>query len=919
MKPKAIALITTLVSAACGGPINLPDPPARAPNFSKTDGGDSADTQCRVVLRSAGALTLTDNGAPHCDDSGCAFFAELDVSRAALDAGAVASLIATNRSGWIEPRDIKPVAGAGSGFQRYRATFRFNTPPSVALIPFIYVNGPGSARAFDHNVIQDAFGNYVLETHNQWRVVTEGSICPAQKKKKGPASADKSCRVVLREAGASQHTANGEPSCDANGCAYYADFDLSAAVVAAGGTPSLLAGADGSFFEVDSVKPVNGAAKGYHRYRASFFTKQNQRVELIPFIYLDGDRAGPRAFDHNVLSDPLANYVIDASNGYRVRTSPTICPAVATDPSQPGPHEVEVLTYDFGDKAFDNKAELRAVVYAPKATEAPAPLVLLLHGRHATCYDPRVPPEKQPYGYSGGTLQWPCDEGYKAVPSFEGYAYLGRLLASHGFVVASISANGLSVNDFGEGSLRRAKLLQRHLDLWRTFNTGGAQPFGNKLVGRIDLDRVGTLGHSVGGEGVVRHIRFNQEAEHVYGLKAVFALAPANVDRFEVGNVPFAVVLPYCDGDRAELGGVHYFDDGRYAKERGPRHMIVGWGENHNFYNTVWTPTTFQYGTSDDWLLMEQQILNGAAADPHCNPNAATSERLSDTQQQRSLSVYASAFFRAYLKGETEFLPLLRGELSPAALPAGATSASFHAPAQDRIDINRFEDSDSHTSTRLGGTINSSGISEAGICGRLRDNLDQLNLPFWNGRYYAYRECGRSSCKAPVVTDTLLVECLGKTTAPQPEYFEGVYPAKLDGRQPHTRIVGPVVSGLAQLSLGYDAGARYRSIFGQPVDVRSMKTLSFRASVNFESDRYQSNTDLVRLRLVDANGKSAVTSVKLIHPLGDTAAVLPRAVLQGFRVPLSSFNGIDLSRVTELSFELDQRGALLLADLAFSN
>ena len=148
-----------------------------------------------------------------------------------------------------------------------------------------------------------------------------------------------------------------------------------------------------------------------------------------------------------------------------------------------------------------------------------------------------------------------------------GYDYVAEVLGSHGYVVVSVSANGVNAVDnsvFDLGALARAELLQRHLDILKTFNTTGGAPFGTKFVGKLNLTQVGTMGHSRGGEGVVRHHSLNDALGAPYGIKAVFPLAPIDFNRFAVNNAALNVLLPYCDGDVSDLQGVHFYDDARY-------------------------------------------------------------------------------------------------------------------------------------------------------------------------------------------------------------------------------------------------------------------------------------------------------------------------------------------------------------------
>ena len=67
------------------------------------------------------------------------------------------------------------------------------------------------------------------------------------------------------------------------------------------------------------------------------------------------------------------------------------------------------------------------------------PLVLFLHGRHATCYYPG--PDASVTG------DWPCPEGTLPIPSHLGYRYAAEILASQGYLTVSISANGVNGQD----------------------------------------------------------------------------------------------------------------------------------------------------------------------------------------------------------------------------------------------------------------------------------------------------------------------------------------------------------------------------------------------------------------------------------------------------------------------------------------
>ena len=94
------------------------------------------------------------------------------------------------------------------------------------------------------------------------------------------------------------------------------------------------------------------------------------------------------------------------------------------------------------------------------------PLVLIVHGNHGM-------------------------EDY----SDDGYAYLGDLLASRGYIAVSVDQNyinGSWSGDFrGREMAARAWLLLEHLSLWRDWQNDPSHPLGS----RVDLERIALIGH----------------------------------------------------------------------------------------------------------------------------------------------------------------------------------------------------------------------------------------------------------------------------------------------------------------------------------------------------------------------------------------------------------------------------------------
>jgi dienelactone hydrolase len=98
----------------------------------------------------------------------------------------------------------------------------------------------------------------------------------------------------------------------------------------------------------------------------------------------------------------------------------------------------------------------------------------------------------------------------------KGYDYLQKNLAENGYVAFSIDAgkiNGLNGNASDAGALARGQLLMTTLDLLCAGNDTGvfngvALP---ELKGRMDLGRVGLVGHSRGAEAVAYAVELNRQ------------------------------------------------------------------------------------------------------------------------------------------------------------------------------------------------------------------------------------------------------------------------------------------------------------------------------------------------------------------------------------------------------------------------
>lgn len=468
--------------------------------------------------------------------------------------------------------------------------------------------------------------------------------------------------------------------------------------------------------------------------------------------------------------------------------------AQTPDPGIAGTHTVIKAEYNLGNTSYTFPAGadfpypsevIGSVHYPSDLSNGPYPVIEILHGRHSTCYDSVT------MAVSGEG--WPCTGVNKPIVSYEGYDYLATNMASHGYIVISISANDINANDGPSnqyGMPARGYLMQHHLDLWNTWNTVGGFPGDSLLfVGALNMQNIGTMGHSRGGEGAVFHALLNRRLGSPYGINAVFTLAPVDFFDSVVNGIPFLDVAPYCDGDVNDLEGVHFYDNIRYndTNDYAPKHEVLYMGADHDLFNTVWTPNNPIPGGVDDWTYSYSE----SAA--WCGTNGTPSGRLDSTQQMAALLPYFAAFYRVYIGHEYQFAPILDVDDTTPPATSGLTAAqvhvSFHPSRINRLDINRTDSTDRITTNTLGGSVVQNNLVSSQICGG-----------------------------GGVETDCAV-------TTP----YQGA-------QQPHNSDGGPMGLSLSQMGMQWDTGiASY--VNNIPVAYENISTyqdIQFRTSVNFE-------------------------------------------------------------------------------------
>ena len=515
--------------------------------------------------------------------------------------------------------------------------------------------------------------------------------------------------------------------------------------------------------------------------------------------------------------------------------------------------------------------------------EGPFPLVLIVHGNH----------DMRDF-------------------SDPGYGYLGELLASRGYVFASVDMNFINggIRNENDG---RGWFLLKHIDAFKEFAADETTPFH----GKIDFDRIALIGHSRGGEAVGHAAAFNRlsrypddaslEFDFNHGIRGIIAIAPVDGQYLPTGrfvpveNVNYMVFHGSHDGDVTSFHGLRLYnrleftDGGDYFKT-----AIYMYRANHGQWNTVW-------GNKDNGPRSARRLdLRG----------------LIDGEAQREFGeIYISAFLEAALRDNPDYMPMFRdhrtigGWLPETMYITQFESSSFRPLASFEEDI------DLTTGTAPGVTL------EGDSLGTWRENLLDLrsrNRPTtsssqdnnalwlgWNNR---------------VAGDADAVETPASYAIALPD---GLGPAWGLGAASHLDLQLGAVAGRPgpRGSRGDDADA------GAPPAAEE-------AAEDIRDDVRDEDDEPVDLSIVvtDANGASASVRLSAYGPIRRPLETVVRRrndaesfdnqwelVLQSFSLPLADFVEANPSfdpgrpREIRLLFDRAAAGTVVVDDIGFSH
>ncbi|MDF2627827.1 MAG: Chlorophyllase [Symbiobacteriaceae bacterium] len=380
----------------------------------------------------------------------------------------------------------------------------------------------------------------------------------------------------------------------------------------------------------------------------------------------------------------------------------------AGDPGAPGPYEVRTLTYGSGQDR--RRTEYGARVALTTDPVDASPLLPMWAGfsgwvrRGYWGFGPGQVPVNARVWYPSGDGPFPLvlmAHGNHAmtVASETGYAYLGELLASRGYIVAAVDENFLNASPSaarlnGENAAR-AWLLLQHLEAWQGWNATVGTPFFR----RVDMSNIALIGHSRGGEAAYLAAVLNDlpylpdnaavELGFHFKIKAVATLAPTDGQYQPAGQLPGLDGVSYLtlqgslDSDVSNFAGALQYE--RVTLPAGSdafKAAVMIQGANHGQFNTAWG--------RHDWSDLAGLLLN-------------TESIMAPAEQRRIAAVYLSAFLDAALRGNRAYRPLFQDARAGADWLPAAGISSRYAAATFHLLSGFAEDLDLLSTTAPGG------------------------------------------------------------------------------------------------------------------------------------------------------------------------------------------------------------------------
>jgi hypothetical protein len=471
-----------------------------------------------------------------------------------------------------------------------------------------------------------------------------------------------------------------------------------------------------------------------------------------------------------------------------------------------------------------------------------------------------------------------------------GYAYLGELLASQGFIVVSVDENFLNssladfINPFGlrggEENNVRGWMLLEHLVQWRNWTEDKTHP----MFGKADLSRIALIGHSRGGQAVAIANAFNDlrhdpdDATLIFNyhfkLGAIAAIAPVD-GQYQPRDRPvpmrdtnYFTLHGSMDGDLTSFMGSSQYSRASFSGNvKAFKASLYVSGANHGQFNTVWG----RYDVGQPFKLL------------------LDARRMIDPEAQRQIAkVYLSAFLQVTLNGEERYRPLFEDARNGAAWLPDDFLINNYADSGTRWMANFEEDLDPATGSSPGIALDGQNLSiwREDFAKLKSSTLDtHVALLGWDERVHAQPGSFRINLgdfAATITTDLSLVFSASNaaiSSLPKSFHPKGInLTEEEEGRQPldWSIVLTDAVGTQARLPLSHD-----QLLYPQ----------------------IKSNTR--RFGVLSSIPSSELVMRRYSFPLKDFVAANPR---------------LDLSRLRTVQFDFDRspRGVIALDDVGLA-
>ena len=596
------------------------------------------------------------------------------------------------------------------------------------------------------------------------------------------------------------------------------------------------------------------------------------------------------------------------------------------NPALSGPHDV--LTLYYGSGTDRNRAEYRdSVAIVTETVDASKLVSLGASAKSRNSYwgfSPDSFPINARVWYPGDPGPHPLVlvvHGNHNMRDFSdpGYDWLGELLASRGYILASVDMN------FINGGIRqendgRGWLLLKHLQAWRRFNDDADGPFHN----RVDLGNIALIGHSRGGEAVALAAAFNRltrypddaslEFDFGFDIRSVISIAPVDGQylpadqRAPLHDINYLVFHGSHDGDVTSFHGLRIFNRVQFTPGSDFfKSAVYVYRANHGQWNTVW-------GAHD----------NGPRS-----PRILALDGLLPPEDQREFGrVFVSSFLDITLKGDDRYRPLFRdhrvagGWLPKTMYITRFTDSSFRPLADFEEDI------DVTTGSAPGVTLHGADMStwregrlDLRSSNRTNTSSSQLNQALWLGWNNSYRG---SDDPAPPATFTLtLPDGLAADWSAGPETTLEMHVGALNdepGPREHPDAEGGEEEG--------DEGDPNRPAAEAEEDRRADRAADEeKPPLRLTVAAIDADGDTARVSLTDYGALRRPLTIRVLRrrDIEDARFANPwELILQHFSIPLGDFAGANPAfapgtlREIALVFDGSDAGTVVVDDLGLA-